>query len=84
MALAPLMSIRERFTRIISVKLRGEIMPRIRVKKSGPLKGTLKIDGAKNAVLPIIAATILARGKCTKSKRRTCNIRSFSPPGCGC
>ncbi|WP_449024902.1 UDP-N-acetylglucosamine 1-carboxyvinyltransferase, partial [Peptostreptococcus stomatis] len=40
-------------------------MPRIRVKKSGPLKGTLKIDGAKNAVLPIIAATILARGKCT-------------------
>ena len=59
------MSIRERFTRIISVKLRGEIMPRIRVKKSGPLKGTLKIDGAKNAVLPIIAATILARGKCT-------------------
>lgn len=39
-------------------------MPRIRVKKSGPLKGTLKIDGAKNAVLPIIAATILARGKC--------------------
>jgi UDP-N-acetylglucosamine 1-carboxyvinyltransferase len=65
MTLAPLMSIRERFTRIISVKLRGEIMPRIRVKKSGPLKGTLKIDGAKNAVLPIIAATILARGKCT-------------------
>ena len=49
MALAPLMSIRERFTRIISVKLRGEIMPRIRVKKSGPLKGTLKIDGAKTS-----------------------------------
>lgn len=39
-------------------------MPRIRVKKSGPLKGTVKIDGAKNAVLPIIAATLLANGKC--------------------
>lgn len=39
-------------------------MPRIRVKQSGPLKGTIKIDGAKNAVLPIIAATLLADGKC--------------------
>ncbi|WP_101773705.1 UDP-N-acetylglucosamine 1-carboxyvinyltransferase [Peptostreptococcus faecalis] len=39
-------------------------MPRIRVKKSGPLKGSIKIDGAKNAVLPIIAATLLANGKC--------------------
>ncbi|SFE81130.1 UDP-N-acetylglucosamine 1-carboxyvinyltransferase [Peptostreptococcus sp. D1] len=39
-------------------------MPRIRVKKSGPLKGAVKIDGAKNAVLPIIAATLLANGRC--------------------
>lgn len=39
-------------------------MSRIRVKKSNPLKGTVKIDGAKNAVLPIIAATLLANGKC--------------------
>ena len=39
-------------------------MPRIRVKKSGPLKGSVKIDGAKNAVLPIIAATLLANGRC--------------------
>ena len=35
-------------------------MPRIRVRKSDPLKGNVKIDGAKNAVLPIIAATLLA------------------------
>lgn len=39
-------------------------MPRIRVKKSGPLKGSIKIDGAKNAVLPIIAATLLANDIC--------------------
>lgn len=39
-------------------------MPRIRVKKSGPLCGSIRIDGAKNAVLPIIAATLLANGKC--------------------
>ena len=38
-------------------------MPKIIVKKSGPLKGTVKIDGAKNAVLPIIAATLLVEGK---------------------
>lgn len=39
-------------------------MPRIRVKKSDPLKGNVKIDGAKNAVLPIIAATLLANDIC--------------------
>lgn len=38
-------------------------MPKIIVKKSAPLRGTVKIDGAKNAVLPIIAATLLAEGK---------------------
>ena len=40
-------------------------MPKILVKKSNPLKGSVKIDGAKNAVLPIIAATLLAKGKST-------------------
>ncbi|WP_270942632.1 UDP-N-acetylglucosamine 1-carboxyvinyltransferase [Romboutsia lituseburensis] len=40
-------------------------MPKILVKKSNPLKGSVKIDGAKNAVLPIIAATLLANGKST-------------------
>ncbi|WP_288979687.1 UDP-N-acetylglucosamine 1-carboxyvinyltransferase [uncultured Parvimonas sp.] len=34
-------------------------MPKILVKKSGPLEGTVKIDGAKNAALPIIAASLL-------------------------
>lgn len=38
-------------------------MAKIIVKKSNPLNGTVKIDGAKNAVLPIIAATLLAKGK---------------------
>ncbi|MDO5755243.1 MAG: UDP-N-acetylglucosamine 1-carboxyvinyltransferase [Tissierellia bacterium] len=34
-------------------------MERIIVKKSGPLKGSVKIDGAKNSALPIIAASLL-------------------------
>ena len=38
-------------------------MAKIIVKKSNPLKGSVKIDGAKNAVLPLIAATLLAKGK---------------------
>lgn len=40
-------------------------MAKIIVKKSNPLKGSVKIDGAKNAVLPIIALTLLANGKST-------------------
>ncbi|MCT4509084.1 MAG: UDP-N-acetylglucosamine 1-carboxyvinyltransferase [Tepidibacter sp.] len=38
-------------------------MSKIVVRKSQPLKGTVKINGAKNAVLPVIAATLLANGK---------------------
>lgn len=38
-------------------------MAKILVKKSQPLKGHVKIDGAKNSVLPIIAATLLAKDK---------------------
>ncbi|WFD10063.1 UDP-N-acetylglucosamine 1-carboxyvinyltransferase [Tepidibacter hydrothermalis] len=38
-------------------------MSKIVVRKSQPLKGTVKINGAKNAVLPIIASTLLAKGK---------------------
>ena len=39
-------------------------MKEFRVQKSNPLKGSVKIDGAKNAVLPIIAGTLLAgKGK---------------------
>lgn len=40
-------------------------MPKIIVKKSGPLKGTVKVSGAKNSVLPIMAASLLAQDKCT-------------------
>ena len=32
------------------------------VKESKPLKGTVRVSGAKNAVLPIIAATLLVDG----------------------
>lgn len=35
-------------------------LPHIVVKKSGPLMGTVRISGSKNAVLPVIAATLLA------------------------
>ena len=38
-------------------------MAKIIVRKSNPLNGSVRIDGAKNAVLPIIAATLLAKGK---------------------
>ena len=38
-------------------------MAKIIVRKSNPLNGRVRIDGAKNAVLPIIAATLLAKGK---------------------
>lgn len=36
----------------------------IHVKGSGPLHGEVKIQGSKNAVLPILAATILIKGVC--------------------
>ena len=39
-------------------------MPKFIVEKSQPLKGTVKISGAKNAVLPVMAATLLATEKC--------------------
>ncbi|KDR94739.1 UDP-N-acetylglucosamine 1-carboxyvinyltransferase [Peptoclostridium litorale DSM 5388] len=38
-------------------------MPEIIVRQSGPLVGRVRIDGAKNAVLPIMAATLLVDGK---------------------
>lgn len=39
-------------------------MANILVNKSGPLKGRVKISGAKNAVLPIMAAALLAETTC--------------------
>ena len=35
----------------------------IYVKQSGPLQGTVQLDGAKNAVLAIMAALLLTSGK---------------------
>lgn len=34
-------------------------MEKIIVRKSNPLKGEVKIDGAKNSALPVIAASLL-------------------------
>ena len=39
-------------------------MAKIVVEKSGPLLGTVKLSGAKNSVLPILAASLLAQEKC--------------------
>lgn len=40
-------------------------MAKYLVQKSGPLNGEVEISGAKNAVLPIMAASLLANEKCT-------------------
>ncbi|MGF7184809.1 UDP-N-acetylglucosamine 1-carboxyvinyltransferase [Desulfitispora alkaliphila] len=40
-------------------------MDRIIVRGGSPLHGTVTVSGAKNAVLPIIAASLLAEGKST-------------------
>ena len=40
-----------------------ERVPAIRVRASGPLQGTVKVAGAKNSVLKLLAATLLAPGE---------------------
>src|SRR5579883_3468784 len=37
-------------------------MDAIRIRSSGPLKGTVRISGAKNAALPILCASLLSDG----------------------
>src|SRR6201985_1581934 len=37
-------------------------MDAIRIRGGGPLKGTVRISGAKNAALPILCATLLSDG----------------------
>jgi UDP-N-acetylglucosamine 1-carboxyvinyltransferase len=37
---------------------------KIIVEKSPPLRGRVRVSGAKNSVLPILAATLLSRDKC--------------------
>ncbi|OUW38518.1 MAG: UDP-N-acetylglucosamine 1-carboxyvinyltransferase [Flavobacteriaceae bacterium TMED184] len=43
-------------------------MDKIIIKGDNPLRGSVKISGAKNAVLPVMAATLLAPGKFTIHK----------------
>lgn len=40
-------------------------MERLIVEQSPPLSGTVRVSGAKNAVLPILAASLLSTEKCT-------------------
>lgn len=40
-------------------------METIIVKKSGALNGHLKVNGSKNSILPILAASLLTKEKCT-------------------
>ena len=44
--------------------LRRKKVAKFLVQKSGPLRGEVTISGAKNAVLPIMAATLLTEEKC--------------------
>ncbi|NCZ55963.1 MAG: hypothetical protein EBY86_04860, partial [Acidimicrobiia bacterium] len=37
--------------------------PRIVVRRSGPLSGSVNVPGAKNSVLKLMAATLLAEGE---------------------
>ena len=39
--------------------------PRLRIRRSGPLAGTVTIPGAKNSVLKLMASTLLADGEFT-------------------
>ena len=39
-------------------------MEKIRIEGGIPLKGSVRVGGAKNAALPLIAATLLVPGKC--------------------
>ncbi len=39
-------------------------MSKIIVKKSPPLKGTIRVNGSKNSILPILAASLLSKEKC--------------------
>ena len=46
----------------------GRILDKIIVSGGNALRGTVKVEGAKNAVLPILAASLLASNKKTVLK----------------
>ena len=50
-------------------------MARYVVRKSCPLSGTVSISGSKNAVLPILAATLLTEEKCKIAVDRKSVVR---------
>lgn len=51
----------------------------IHVQGSGPLQGEVKIQGSKNAVLPMLAATILIEGTCRlKNCPRISDVKCMS------
>ena len=39
-------------------------MSRLIIDGGVPLSGTIRVQGAKNAVLPILAATVITNGEC--------------------
>ena len=54
-----------------------------------PLSGEVKIQGAKNSVLPILAATLLARGQvvlrsCPRLRDVDASVRILRSLGCDC
>lgn len=51
-------------------------MPKFVVEKSPPLKGTVRISGAKNSALPIMAATLLSTDAC--ELREVPNLRDVN------
>lgn len=50
--------------RDICTIIQGVIVARFLIENNGPLKGDVTISGAKNAVLPIMASTILSGESC--------------------
>ena len=46
------------------LKSGGKMLASFILEGGRALKGTVKIDSAKNAVLPVIAAALLTRSKC--------------------
>lgn len=47
-------------------------MAYLEIRQTGPLSGTYRVQGSKNAVLPMLAATLLVRkddpAPCTENK----------------
>ena len=59
----------------------------IHVKESGPLNGEVRVQGSKNAVLPILAASILINGvcvleNCPRISDVDCMLRLLRSMGC--